>query len=260
MIVEYEKKLPDGRTYHATLEIQGSAENLDALYAIAKAMRIEVTAKDARFEAMRENWDAGLRGYELKNAIFLATSGATDEATNQIEHSPDAGPALARPAGEDRRRPGDARRDGVRDREAGHAAEAEVGRSGAARQGPDAVVRDRGEAPSIFASDDGARIPLGVETEARVVGVRETSRDAYHRASAYGKLTAQQKLIVDWLSARIGDATRQEVARGTGIGINAVCGRVNELLADGVLRETKKRKCRVTGETANALTLKGERL
>ena len=87
--------------------------------------------------------------------------------------------------------------------------------------------------------------------------IRDTSIASYRKARVSGKLTAQQEHIVGWLRRQIGDATRQEIARGTGLGINAVCGRVNELLAPevGVLRETRKRKCRVTGETANAVRL-----
>ena len=96
-------------------------------------------------------------------------------------------------------------------------------------------------------------IPVGPA----MTGVRETSRDAYRKARWSGKLTRQQEQVVAWLRGRVGDATRQEIARGTGLGINAVCGRVNELLDPeiGALRETGKRKCRATGETANGLTL-----
>lgn len=91
----------------------------------------------------------------------------------------------------------------------------------------------------------------------KAVGVRQTSRDAYHRAKFSGKLTAQQQRIVDWMRPRVGGATRQEIAQGTGITINATCGRVNELLDPeiGALRETGKRRCRITGETANALEI-----
>ncbi len=87
------------------------------------------------------------------------------------------------------------------------------------------------------------------------VGVRETSIEAHRKLKASGKLTAQQEAVMAWLRGRIGDATRQEISKGSGIAINAVCGRVNELLEVGELRETRKRKCRVTGETANALVV-----
>ena len=104
--------------------------------------------------------------------------------------------------------------------------------------------------------DRGADLLLGVGPSP-LGGGRETSRSAYRKARFSGKLTRQQEVVVAWLRGRVGDATRQEIARGTGLGINAVCGRVNELLDPeiGVLRETGKRKCRATGETANTLVL-----
>ena len=85
--------------------------------------------------------------------------------------------------------------------------------------------------------------------------MRQTSRDAYNRAKVSGKLTAQQEAVMAWLRGRIGDATRQEISRGSGIAINAVCGRVKELLDAGEIVETGRRRCRVTGETANPVTV-----
>lgn len=106
-------------------------------------------------------------------------------------------------------------------------------------------------------ADRGATVPLGMGTAAPSVGVRASSVEAYRKARWSGKLTRQQEQVVAWLRGRIGDATRQEIAAGTGLGINCICGRVNELLDPeiGVLIETRKRKCCATGETANALRL-----
>ena len=87
------------------------------------------------------------------------------------------------------------------------------------------------------------------------IGVRQTSREAYARAKVSGKLTAQQKAVMAWLKGRIGDATRQEISKGSGIAINAVCGRVKELLDAGEIVETGRRRCRVTGENVNALVV-----
>ena len=86
-------------------------------------------------------------------------------------------------------------------------------------------------------------------------GVRETSLEAHRKLKSSGKLTAQQEVVMTWMRNLIGDATRSEIERGTGLKINAVCGRVNELIALGELRETRKRRCRVTGETVNALAV-----
>ncbi len=87
------------------------------------------------------------------------------------------------------------------------------------------------------------------------VGVRGTSVEAHRKLKASGKLTAQQEAVMAWLRSRIGDATRQEISRGSGIAINAVCGRVKELMDAGEIVETGRRRCRVTGETANPVTV-----
>ena len=64
-------------------------------------------------------------------------------------------------------------------------------------------------------------------------------------------MTAQQKIVYDHIRAsRDADHTRQELVKLTGLPINVVCGRVNELLKPGLLVETVKRVCRITGETA----------
>lgn len=91
---------------------------------------------------------------------------------------------------------------------------------------------------------------------APTVGVRETSMMAYEKIKWDGTMTAQQKVVMDWLRPRIGDATRSEIEKGTGLKINAVTGRVHELITLGALVESpKKRKCRVTGETVNAVAV-----
>lgn len=92
----------------------------------------------------------------------------------------------------------------------------------------------------------------------RATGVRETSRVAYSKAKWSGKLTRQQGQVVAWLRGRAGDATRQEIAAGTGLSINATCGRCFELMDEPImlLVETDKRKCRITGETAYGLQLR----
>lgn len=90
-------------------------------------------------------------------------------------------------------------------------------------------------------------------------GVRETSREAHAKGKWNGTFSKQQQLILDKIdSSRKSDHTRQELKMITGLEINAVCGRVNELLSDeiGALEETRKRKCLVTGETAMAFRRK----
>lgn len=86
-------------------------------------------------------------------------------------------------------------------------------------------------------------------------GVRDTSREALHKHQASGKLGRQEMVVYGYVRGHNGeDFTRQEIARGLDMGINAVCGLVHALINDhGILRETRKRTCRVTGETVMAI-------
>lgn len=98
-------------------------------------------------------------------------------------------------------------------------------------------------------------------------GVRDTSRDAYDAHKASGKVTKQQLRILQAMRDHgAADYTRQEISRLTypkkkgdppAVPINAVCGRVDELLDPiiGLLVETRRRRCGVTGENAMALRL-----
>jgi hypothetical protein len=50
------------------------------------------------------------------------------------------------------------------------------------------------------------------------------------------------------------DYTRQEIAQGLNLGINAVTGRVFSLIhSHGLLRETERRTCRITRESVMAI-------
>jgi len=87
-------------------------------------------------------------------------------------------------------------------------------------------------------------------------GVRATSRDALDRMRASGRLGRQEMLVYGFIRGHSGqDFTRQEVAQGLGLGINAACGRIHALIHDhGLLRETCRRSCRVTGESVMAIS------
>ena len=136
----------------------------------------------------------------------------------------------------------------------------------APRAGNGAAVRAGEASSSAVVKDDvnGGSIPLRPATKhddmflelppaAPTVGVRAASVEAYRKIERSGKLTAQQEVVMAWVRSRIGDHTRQEISRGTELPINAVCGRVHELVDLGELRETRRRRCRVTGENVNAL-------
>lgn len=89
-------------------------------------------------------------------------------------------------------------------------------------------------------------------------GVRSTSLEAHKKLKASGQLTEQQKKVMAWVRAQPGDVTRGEISAGTGLPINAVTGRVHELLHDfevPQMRETRLRRCHVSGESANALAV-----
>lgn len=81
----------------------------------------------------------------------------------------------------------------------------------------------------------------------------QTRNDNYYAHRDSGRLSTQQQLIMD----RIGASNRQhgphnfslrEITRITGLEINAVSGRVNELKQIGLLVEDTPRPCRVSGK------------
>jgi hypothetical protein len=99
------------------------------------------------------------------------------------------------------------------------------------------------------------------DAPARPAGVRDTSMAAYRALQWSGKLGAQQQRITDYFLANPKMRfTRKELAHDLGMEINAVCGRVNELLAEpyNVLVEVGKKQCRITRNIVNALRLNEE--
>jgi len=77
--------------------------------------------------------------------------------------------------------------------------------------------------------------------------VADTSIAAYREHSDSGKLGSQAQHILDCM--RPGwDYSRRELIAVTGLELSSICGRVNELLAVGLLQETAPRKCGITGK------------
>jgi hypothetical protein len=66
--------------------------------------------------------------------------------------------------------------------------------------------------------------------------VRETSLKAYDAIRADGTAATQAGRILAFIRANPG-SSRADVERGTGIKINAVCGRVKQLLEDDAIVE-----------------------
>lgn len=75
-----------------------------------------------------------------------------------------------------------------------------------------------------------------------------TSRMAYDEVQCTGKdITQADEIMLHIIEGY--DYSRQELKRLTGFEINAICGRVNEMLKTGVLEEGEIRKCEVTGRS-----------
>lgn len=124
---------------------------------------------------------------------------------------------------------------------------------------PDAELRAWGSEPG-GAQHRGGGAGNVVAGPAAASGVRATSMEAYQYLRSTGKLGAQQLVVVECFVSRPGlRATRQELARDLGLGINVVCGRVNELMTaePPILVERGRKQCEVTARDVNALELAG---
>lgn len=81
----------------------------------------------------------------------------------------------------------------------------------------------------------------------------ETSREAY-AAQDDEKLSRDQRTIVQYVrEQREHGATRYEIHRATGIKYSTVCGRCNELVSDGKLLSTTRKRKTDTGASAFVL-------
>jgi DNA-binding IclR family transcriptional regulator len=78
---------------------------------------------------------------------------------------------------------------------------------------------------------------------------RSTSTLSYHALKDSGQQQTQVGQILNCLDAqeRSTNLTLKEISRLTGLEINAVSGRVNGMKKEGLVFESPKRKCRVTG-------------
>lgn len=78
--------------------------------------------------------------------------------------------------------------------------------------------------------------------------VADTSIAAYREHRDTGKVSKQALHILN--SMNLGRAySRRELIAATGLELSSICGRVNELVALGMLEEAPARKCTVTGKT-----------
>jgi hypothetical protein len=87
-----------------------------------------------------------------------------------------------------------------------------------------------------------------------VTAVTFTSINAYRSIERSGTLTRQQTTIVAMM-ARGRDYSLQELSAATGLPINVISGRVNELKALQHVQVAPQRHCSVTGRTINPVRL-----
>jgi len=85
--------------------------------------------------------------------------------------------------------------------------------------------------------------------------IATTSIEAYREHRDSGKLGQQASTILNKMSPDR-DYSRKELARLTGFELASVCGRVNELLAIGLLDELASRKCSITGKNIHPVKLR----
>jgi hypothetical protein len=78
--------------------------------------------------------------------------------------------------------------------------------------------------------------------------VADTSIEAYKEHKAKGLVGKQAQAILDFMTPGV-SYSRREISQKSGLELSSVCGRVNELLAIGMLVEGSKRKCLITHKT-----------
>lgn len=84
--------------------------------------------------------------------------------------------------------------------------------------------------------------------------VRESSIQAYEAIQQDGTLNRQQAIIMSVISPGR-DYSLQELVSLTGIQINGVSGRVNELKTVKRLEQAPARRCAITGRTVHPVRL-----
>lgn len=86
------------------------------------------------------------------------------------------------------------------------------------------------------------------------MSVRQSSLAAYYDMRDTGRLGKQAQTILRAMKAGR-DYSLQELSRLTGIAINAVSGRCNDMKKVGALSESDARKCSITGRMVHPVRL-----
>ena len=90
--------------------------------------------------------------------------------------------------------------------------------------------------------------------------IRKTSKAAYEHNRESGITGSQKKalhsLVDKMTNGRRGrGVTLKELSRESGLEINAVSGRINDLKKEGMIAECDKRKCSITNRTVIPVTI-----
>lgn len=88
--------------------------------------------------------------------------------------------------------------------------------------------------------------------------MRQTSLSAYHQMQQSGRLLETTEMILFALMRHPEGLTRRELEEETGLRINQIAGRVNEMLRRGRVVENGKRPCRVTGNMVFVVQCNGQ--
>jgi predicted transcriptional regulator len=87
------------------------------------------------------------------------------------------------------------------------------------------------------------------------MSVRDTSKETYGDIHTNGLIGQQAQSILDAMDRDV-DYSLQEISAKTGIPINAVSGRCNELKKGFYIEEADKRRCSITKRTIHPLRRK----
>ena len=90
--------------------------------------------------------------------------------------------------------------------------------------------------------------------------IRKTSKTANEINKGSGITGSQKKALYDLVdrmtrSNRSHGITLKEISRESGLEINAVSGRINDLKKEGMIAECQKRKCSITNRTVMPVTV-----
>lgn len=88
--------------------------------------------------------------------------------------------------------------------------------------------------------------------------VKSTSKASYRENREIGESSRKREQVLNYVAAHPG-CSRNDIARHvSGMTINCACGRVNELIAAGVLAENGCKHDSVSGRSVNCLYVRVE--